>query len=111
MQRRTFLIFGTLLLFYVVTTERSWPWPISVHERLATIAADSCVELPKPKEKRCNSFVDDNLLLRQSLRYGSILPDVGVPSDPSHDYNPSFDSSVTLLRLHHDTEKRKRFPY
>ena len=94
MQRRTFLIFGTLLLFYVVTTERSWPWPISVHERLATIAADSCVELPKPKEKRCNSFVDDNLLLRQSLRYGSILPDVGVPSDPSHDYNPSFDSRM-----------------
>ena len=38
--------------------------------------------------------MDDNLLLKQSLRHGSILPDLGDPSDPSHDYNPQFDSRM-----------------
>lgn len=94
MQRRTFLILTTLLLFHFTTTEQSWPWPPAVHKRLATKAADSCVKLPKPKEKRCNSVVDDDQLLRQSLRIGSILPDLGNPNDPSHDYNPNFDSRM-----------------
>jgi hypothetical protein len=94
MQRRTFLIFATLLLFHFITMERGWPWPPAVHKRLATKVADKCVQLPKPIGKRCNSLVDDDLLLKRSLEQGSILPDIGNPSDPSHDYNPQFGSAM-----------------
>ena len=94
MQRKPISILAMLLFFYLIIISRGWAWTPGIHEGLATTTSDKCVELPKPRGKRCNAFVDEGQFLKQSLRYGSILPDIGNPSDPSHDYNPNFDSTM-----------------
>ncbi len=77
-----------IMLFYPLTSE-AW---FATHHKLLAEKAESCIPLPKPPKKRCVKPVDD-LILKASLRAGSVAPDVTDGSNSTkHAFNPEYDA-------------------